>query len=105
MRLIGRDERELQSALEWVRYELLQGGDGTILWFLPDYGAFVFPGDARQNTVIRSETDLERYFHPSVTPANRENLEKLIAGDGPLAVEGTRHELYNLLGLEPAGCG
>lgn len=99
MRLLDRDERELQSWLDWLRYELLEGGDGTIFWFLPDYGAYIFVGDARQNAVVRTRAAVEHYFVPSVTLANRERLEKLVTGDGPLSIEGTREELYNTLGL------
>ncbi len=75
---------------EWVKHELLTGGDGTILWFLPTGGAYVFPGDGRNGKIIRNAADLETYFRPSFTVANREDLEASVAGDGPDSVEGAR---------------
>ena len=85
--------------LTWIQGELLESGDGTILWFLPDSGAYVFPGDGRYGAVIITAADLEKYFRPSFTVANRKDLEDLLPGDGPCSIEGTQDELYALLKL------
>jgi hypothetical protein len=95
-RLVRADNERLRG-LESLKRELLVGGDCTILWFLPTGGAYVFPGDGRHGAAVRNSADLESYFCPSFTLANRQDLLNLLPGDGPSFFEGAREELYGLL--------
>lgn len=78
-------------------------GDTTVTWFLPEGGAYVFPGDDRERKgcVVTTE-DVEDFFRPSFTVANRKDIEALAPGDGPCAFVGTREELYAVLGFTKA---
>jgi hypothetical protein len=96
MRSLHGNEGEWQG---WLKYELTIGGDATILWFLPDHGAFVFPGDGRGNERIATAEQLESYFCPSITTNNQADLFRILTGDGPCSFEGTREELYDVLGI------
>lgn len=98
--LNNRTREQKQGTMERIQYELLEGGDATIFWFLPGGGAYVFPGDGRFGAVIKTAADLEKYFCPSFTIANYEDLDKLIPGDGPDVEIGTKDELHELLKLK-----
>jgi hypothetical protein len=70
-------------------------GDMTYFYFLPDGGAYVFPGDTRYEHVTRE--NIEEHFLPSFSEADAERCRRLFPGDGPCYVHGTKEELYALL--------